>query len=197
MEERKKIFSAGALVVLLLVFFTVIWFLIKGEEKKEEVGVPEVEEKDTQVRAPQKKEKKGEIKQNRRKISGTPLEIIEFGWRPVSRTLPNPGFIWEWAVELENKTNLHLKLIIKFELLDENGNLVGEAVGGEDLAPEERKIVIGRASSSDRIIGAKKVKVSIKVSPSNMKNTPEEIEENWKWRTPFEVSKEKELGFSR
>ena len=196
MRERKKIFTLGVVVIIISVFFTLFWIFRNGEEKKVDVEAPEVNVKQEEPVPTEKKKEEAEVIPQK-KIDDIPVKIIEFGWRPISRTLPNPGFIWEWAVELENKTPLHLKLIIKFELLDENGNLVGESIGGDDLAPGERKIIIGKASSSYRIIMARKVRVSVKVSPSNKKNTPEEIEENWKWRTPFEVSEEKELGFSR
>ncbi len=197
MEKRKKILTLGAVVITISVSLTIFWIFRNGKEKKVDVETPEIKVKQVKPVPTEKKKKENEAIQRKKEKISIPLEIIEFGWRPVSRTLPNPGFIWEWAVELENKTPLHLKLIIKFELLDENGNLVGESIGGEDLAPEERKIVIGKASSSDRIMMTRKMRVSVKASPSNRKNTPEEIEESWRWETPFEVSEEKELGFSR
>jgi hypothetical protein len=74
----------------------------------------------------------------------SPVEIIRHGWRILYRTVPKEAYMWEWAVELENKTEIPTRVLIKYNLFDENGNMVAEGIGGDELAEKERKIIIGR-----------------------------------------------------
>jgi hypothetical protein len=95
--------------------------------------------------------------------------------------------MWEWAVEIENKTEIPLRVLIKYNLFDENGIITAEGIGGDELGAKERKIIIGRAVSEKGILNSKSSKVSVSVSPSR-KVESEIVIEKWKWSDPYEIS---------
>jgi len=181
---------SGVILVLLGILITTI------TRKKEKI--PEVVRQEEGAEPGREKfEEEKEPNIQREEKTALPVEVVEFGWRPVSRTIPVSGFIWEWATELENKTPLTIKVAIKFQLLDENDAILAKALGGDDLGPGERKIIIGRAAADDRIMNTRKMKVELEVSPSTTKNSPEDIQKNWIWSTPFEIKKERNLGYQQ
>ncbi len=121
------------------------------------------------------------------KVPSRPVELIKHGWRPIARTLPQAGYIWEWAVELENKTPIAVKVFIKYNLLDGEGKTVAEAYGGDEFQPYEKKIIVGKSASSELIERAEKIKVRIDVSPQRQ---TEDVAKIWVWGNVFQIESE-------
>lgn len=193
MKERRKILIGIGISGVILVLLGILITTTTRKKGK----IPEVVRQEEGAGAREKVEERKEPDVQREGKTALPVEVVEFGWRPVSRTIPVSGFIWEWATELENKTPLNIKVAIKFQLLDENDTILAKALGGDDLGPGERKIIIGRAAADDRIMNTRKMKVELEVSPSTTKNSPEDIQKNWIWSTPFEIKKERNLGYQQ
>lgn len=170
MEKKEKtirnlIILAVVGVIVILVLFLVIRKETPHPKAKQKEKKPPTEEIITE------KEKKSEIK-------AEPIKVGRFGWKPVAKTSPVPGYIWEWAVEITNQTPLTLAVQITYELLDENNLVVGKAIGGENLEPKEGKIIIGRASTGPELENARKQRIKIKSSPVNGE---------WDFPTPYEI----------
>ncbi|GBD03655.1 hypothetical protein HRbin19_00952 [bacterium HR19] len=182
MEKRRRFFivtlslSLIAIAILLFLFFQNREFMRGGEE----VITDEVQKL---------KEEEQKLEEGESTLQERPVEVFRHGWRVVERTMPKEAYIWEWAVEVENKTNLYLVVFIKYVIFDGEGKILAEAIGGEELNPKERKIIVGRAVAEKILQNARRSELQMKVSPSRKKNSPEEIIENWKWKEPYEIDK--------
>lgn len=181
MEKRRRffIFLSLSLLALVVLFF----FLLRNREflgGGEEVITEEVQKL---------KEEEQKLEEGKSTLQEEPVEVFRHGWRIVQKTMPKEAYIWEWAVELENKTNLYIVVFIKYVIFDGQGNILAEAIGGEELNPKEKKIIVGRAVAEKILQNARKSELQMKVSPSRKKNSPEEIIENWKWKEPYEIDK--------
>lgn len=118
------------------------------------------------------------------RITSEPIRVAKFGWKPIAKTIPVAGYIWEWAVEVTNLTPVTITVQITYELKDENQVVVAKGIGGDNLLPYETKIIIGRASSDESIERARKQSVKVMSSPSSGK---EEIINIWTWPDPYVV----------
>jgi hypothetical protein len=180
--ERKRLILIVSVLVLITIGGYIIFSLISKE--KEEKTRSEEEKITEEIH---KGLTEGLAENEQEKSLTSPVEIIKHGWRILYRTVPKEGYMWEWAVELENKTEIPTRVLIKYNLFDENGNMVAEGIGGDELAEKERKIIIGRAVSEKPILNAKSSKISVNISPSR-KAKSELIIEKWKWSDPYEIS---------
>jgi hypothetical protein len=181
MRKRKILFAIFVFGVIAVGGMYLLIFLFQREK---ETKITEEEEEITEEihksLAEERKEKEQEG-------VTSPVEIIKHGWRILYRTVPKEGFMWEWAVEIENKTEIPLRVLIKYNLFDENGIITAEGIGGDELGAKERKIIIGRAVSEKGILNSKSSNVSVSVSPSR-KVESEIVIEKWKWSDPYEIS---------
>jgi hypothetical protein len=181
MEKRRRFFILLSLSLLAIAIL--FFFLFRGRgvlRSGEEVITQEVQKL---------KEEEERVEEGESISQEKPVEVFRHGWRIVQKTMPKEAYIWEWAVEVENKTNLHLVVFIKYVIFDVQGNILATAIGGEELNPKEKKIIVGRAVAEKILQNAYKSELQMKVSPSRKKNSPEEIIENWKWKEPYEIDK--------
>ncbi len=181
MEKKRFVLIISVLASIAIGGYII--FSLISKEGKEKTGTDE--EKITEEI--HKGFTEGSAENGQEKSLTSPVEIIKHGWRILYKTVPKEAYMWEWAVELENKTEIPSKVLIKYNLLDENGNLVAEGIGGDELGEKERKIIIGRAVSEKPILNAKNAKISVSISPSK-KAESELIIEKWKWSDPYEIS---------
>ncbi len=181
MEKKRLVLIISVLALIAIGGYII--FSLTSKEKGEKIEAEE--EKITEEIHRGLTEGLGENEQGKSLTS--PVKIIKHGWRILYKTAPKEAYMWEWAAELENKTEIPIKVLIKYNLFDENGNVVAEGIGGDDLVEKERKIIIGRAVSEKSIINAKNSKISISISPSKKVNS-EIIIEKWKWSDPYEIS---------
>lgn len=186
MSERKYMLIAFVVLLIIAVVYYAITWEPEKEESKEDVAptsIPEVTQNIID---------ESEIHDVEKEL---PIMITKSGWRPISKTMPTEGYIWEWAVEVTNLTPVTVTVQITYHLEDDAGIVLAKSVGGGNLLPYEKKTVIGRAVSPKIIENTKKQKVWLSVTPTRGN---EDVEKVWKWKRPysFVFSSEKQVFIS-
>ncbi len=183
-KNRKIITVGGILLLLCIIAFATVLTIQNLKTRKLE---PKKLENSLKISNSNKIEEKLEGEAQEKITNTAPVEVKRYGWKPIYKTVPTPGYIWEWAVELENKTPLALNIYIKYNLINEEGLIVGEGKGGKLLEGKRVQTIIGQAVAPEEITQTRKVKIEISVSPSRANET-EDIEKSWYWPDPYIIT---------
>ncbi|MDW8087207.1 MAG: hypothetical protein RMJ45_04425, partial [Candidatus Calescibacterium sp.] len=155
---RKYLIIGGIILFTVAILF---YFLFLREPEKENNANVHEKGKTEEVAIVEE-----DSKQKDQQIQSEPIKVGRFGWRPIAKTVPKPGYIWEWAVEITNQTPVTLTVQITYELEDQDGISVGRGIGGENIPPNESRIIVGQSSSPEQIENARRQRVRIMASPS-------------------------------
>lgn len=160
--------------ITIAVFILLAIYIFSKSNKVEQEG------KTTKTQEVHIKEETVETPSGIEKRETEPVVIKNFGWRPVAKTMPKPGYIWEWAVEIENQSPVTVTVQISYELKDQEDQIVGKGLGGDNIPPKESRIIVGKSSAPESIERARKQIVRIMTSP-----LVNDI--NWIWPNPYEI----------
>lgn len=169
-RTRKYLLVLLVSLTLLITIYLISRTSEDGERKKEEITGTHSE---TETRTETKS-------RTEEKLKSAPILVKNFGWKPIARIIPKPGYVWEWAVEIENQTPVTLVVQITYELEDENEQVVGMGLGGDNIPPKESRIILGKASAPENIEKARRQKVKVMASPL-VKGT------EWNWENPYRI----------